>query len=62
MYQVFYTITFEKAFKKLDKTIQNRIFQKIQRLTHHPELLIQTVKYVPPELNDVRKTKNKNCI
>lgn len=60
MYQVVYTPTFEKAFKKLDNSVGERIIQKIQWLSGHPEFLNQSVKYVPSALLGLKKYRIGN--
>lgn len=55
MYQVLATPTFEKSFKKLDKSIRKRIVEKIIWLADHPELLTQVVQYLPEDLKGLKK-------
>mgnify|MGYP001575767429 FL=1 len=55
MYEVLVTPTFEKSFKKLDKSIRKRISEKIIWLADHPELLTQTVQYLPEDLKGLKK-------
>lgn len=54
MFQVVFTSTFEKSFKKLDKIVQRRILAKIKWLADHPEVF-QSVKYLPAELVGLKK-------
>jgi mRNA interferase RelE/StbE len=55
MYQIKFTPTFDKDFKKLDRQVAKRIIQKIEYLASHPELLKFPIKYLPKELEGLQK-------
>jgi mRNA interferase RelE/StbE len=55
MYQVKVTPTFEKDVKKLDSQIAKRIIQKIEYLAKNPKDLSSPIKYLPKELEGLRK-------
>lgn len=56
MYKVVYTKTFEKDFKKLDKSVAQRITEKILKISKAP-YNIQSLKYSPKGLEKLCKLR-----
>lgn len=55
MYSLETTPTFDKDIKKLDQTLAKRIIAKLEFLAEHPELLHNTLAYLPKDLDGLQK-------
>ena len=56
MYKIVYTKTFEKDFKKLDKSVVRRIIDKISETAENPHNF-QPLKYSPKNLQNLYKLR-----
>lgn len=56
MYKIVYTKTFEKDFKKLDKSVVDRIITKIFEIAKNPQN-IKLLKYSPKNLEKLCKLR-----
>lgn len=54
---ILYTETFERDFKKLDKSVQKRVDKKIRWIAEHPELLRQPLRHMSKNLEDLQKIR-----
>ncbi len=55
VYQLHTTPTFDRAFKRLDAGSAQQVAKKLDWLSAHPEVLGQTVPYLPADLRGLQK-------
>ncbi len=55
MYSIRTTSVFDDDIKKLDRPIAQRIIEKVEQLGENPVLLRHSLKYLPKDLQGLRK-------
>ncbi len=60
MYQIKTTPSFDKDIKKLNSQIAERIIEKLDFLAENPDFLNKSVKYLPKDLEGLRKYRVGN--
>lgn len=57
VYSVVASGTFERGFKKLDRSVQMRVDKKIRWAISHPENLQQFLRHMPNDLSALQKLR-----